>query len=148
MKYTIVKTYDPHKFKFFMAYCYESDPEFIEKYVMGRPATIQEMVERAMMDLGDTSKMVMFTIFDKKELVGYFIKDRNYLSGFFIMDKYRNKEVFHKFWRIVRSKYDGSIYCGLFELNTRGISFIKRTGFKYDREIMVRDEKCFVYKLN
>ena len=62
MKYTIVKTYDPQKFKFFMAYCYESDPEFIEKYVMGRPATIEEMVERATLDLGDTSKMVMFTI--------------------------------------------------------------------------------------
>lgn len=148
MNFTVIKHISPEIIERTIEHCYSQDQEFIEKYVMGRPATVQECMERGKLDLGDTSSMIMYQIWDKKELVGYFGKDFTFLNSFFILPGYRNKDVYKKFWKIVKSKFIGTIYCGLFAINTRGIAFIKKAGFKKVSSVKIREEDAIVYCLN
>lgn len=128
MKLIAKKTND---IKRVIADCYKTDEELIAKYHKLAPTTFAEAVLHTVSSLNSIKhELVIYELFCDDEFSGYYgVQNGKILTGFFILPKFRTKDFILKFWRIVKSKFKGSMFCGLYGHNTRAINFIKKTGF-------------------
>ena len=133
-KLTVIKV-PPHQYHPILALCYESDPEFLEKYCRNSPVDIVQCVELGVAEFKAAVNFTMYSLFDGESLVGYFGREvvgkQEFLHGFFIKPEYRSKDMLKTFWKIVKSKFSGEITCGLYSVNTRAQKAVKKAGFKF-----------------
>lgn len=115
--------------------CYESDKELLDKYHVLAPTTLENAVK-------NTRDVFMSTlgVFQMKKVLygddfaGYYgierFEDRFGITGFFVMPKYRNKEFLSTFVSLIKSEFNGDIYCGVYDHNARAINFLLKSGFQ------------------
>src|SRR5688572_4214513 len=102
--------------------CYESDPELIEKYHIMAPTTTKLAVRHTLSVFLKSDKFKMYELVEKGNFVGYIgveETDIRYLNGFFIMPQYRNKEIFDKFFEIVRHVVGNNVFIPVYSKNER-----------------------------
>jgi len=116
--------------------CYSTDIDLIKKYHILAPSTLEKCVEHTVNYLLHTEKefeLDLYEINNNGVLVGYFgrerVKKRENLCGFFLID--RSPEAKKEFMRFLKMKFKDKINCYIYNKNTRGISFLKKNGFKF-----------------
>lgn len=145
MNISVVKT---NKISEVIEKCYQSDTELIEKYHVLAPVSMEKACDHTIKILEQSMRMDMLTMYEMNvdgRFAGYFCREElagiQLITGFFIMPEFRNSRFVNKFWKIVLSKFVGSIFIYLFEKNTRAIKFVKRRGFKLFDSAFVEQEK-------
>lgn len=154
MKISVAKT---SKIADIITKCYESDVDLIEKYHVLAPSSKEQAAEHTIKILDQSLQMGMLTMYEinsDDKFAGYFCREQlggiQLITGFFIMPEFRNSEFIKRFWKIVLSKFNGSIFIYLYEKNTRAIAFIKKRGFKLFDSAFVPEEKqtALIFKYN
>lgn len=137
--------------------CYPTDQELIEKYHVLAPTTIEDAEKHTIAALKRSIDAGILTVYELSKngyFVGYFGKEvvagMDYLTGFFLLPEYRDSENVVRFWRIVKAKFDKTIFTYLYEKNTRAIKFIQKKGFKLNDRVFIPQEKQFakIFKYN
>jgi hypothetical protein len=67
---------------------------------------------------------------DEYKPVGYYVVEKDMLISFGLHKSYRNKKNLMKFWKLIKSEFDGPFSCVLYSVNTRAIRWLQKAGMK------------------
>lgn len=116
-------------YKEIIRHCFSQDQDLIEKWHLKAGEGLSKCVDQTYEDMREAG-VEFFVVFEEKDLVGYFGKETcdsgEFLTGFFVVPKFRNKTDLAKFWKIVKSKFGSTFFCGLFKKNQPAIDFITK----------------------
>lgn len=62
--------------------------------------------------------------------IGYYVVEKDMLISFGLHRTYRNKNNLIKFWKLIKSEFDGPFSCVLYTQNKRAIAWLQRSGMK------------------
>lgn len=126
-------------------YFYEQEPGDWHRFIHKRGGSVEENIRDTCDSIENSSEI--YAVYESEKLVGYFAKyDENgnlSLNGFHVLKEYRNREFLTRFWEMVKSKFEGTIYTGIWERNEPAIRTLLKAGFMVHRTV-VHENKVFL----
>ena len=93
----------------------------------------------------------IYTIYDGETLCAFFVKyeteGKQVLNGFHVLKEYRSKHFLTEFWQIVKSKFEGSIYTGLYCKNEPAIKSLMKAGFVMNNLVLHSNKVFLILKI-
>lgn len=109
---------------------YENDKELFEKYHL-KPMGLDQCVICTMdliEEVAKTKNLTYYKILWNNEPIGYFITYDNILYSYAISIRFRKKNILIAWWSEIKKLLEPIFATGLYENNTRAISFLEKQG--------------------
>lgn len=109
---------------------YENDKELFEKYHLSK-MNLNDCVKSTMgliEDVAQTKDLIYYKILWNNEPIGYFITYDNILYSYAVGVRFRKKNILIAWWAEIKKLLEPIFATGLYENNTRAISFLERQG--------------------
>jgi ribosomal protein S18 acetylase RimI-like enzyme len=109
---------------------YENDTELFDKYHI-KPMGFDDCVKSTMSlieEVAQTKDLLYYKILWSNEPIGYFIIYDNVLYSYAIAVRFRKKNILTAWWEEIKKMMPEVFATGLYENNTRAISFLEKQG--------------------
>ena len=124
---------------------YEREPQSFFENIHKRKGTCQECIQDTCDSIEEGSEI--YSVFKDEILAAFFVKfetdGKQALNGFHVLKEYRTREFLTEFWQIVKSKFDKSIYTGIYCKNEPALKCLLKAGFMINN-LVLHDNKVFV----
>lgn len=126
-------------------YFYERESEQWHSLIHKNAGTLEENIQDTCNSIDEGSQI--YVVHDKEKLVAFFsrfiLNGEEALNGFHILKEYRNREFLIEFWGLVKSKFERSIYTGIYCKNEPAIKTLVKAGFVMNK-LVLHDNKIFL----
>ncbi len=126
-------------------YFYDRESHEWHQYIHKRGGSVGENIRDTYDSIENNSEV--YGVYEDEKLVAYFAKYEENgnlsLNGFHVLKEYRDRQFLTQFWNIVKSKFERSIYTGIWERNEPALRTLRKAGFR-DHAVVMHENKLFI----
>jgi hypothetical protein len=131
-----------------IGYFYNECDEYFFTHIHKCSGTREQCIADTCASIEDSSEL--YGVYEDYKLVAFFSKYEDErgqsLNGFHVLKEYRNREFLEEFWQIVKSKFDQTIYTGIYVRNEPAIKTLLKAGFELHASIIHENKVFLIFK--